>query len=127
MDGKSGHIQVTRVTFDPRVVHYKSLLKLYWRNIDPTSINRQFNDIGPQYKTVLFYESNVQRMAAIESKKQLIKSQKFNSPIVTEIREAREFYEAEAVHQNYFRKNPIKYKYYHISSGRLRSLQQIWQ
>ena len=127
MDGKNGHVQVTRVTFDPRVVHYKSLLKLYWRNIDPTSINRQFNDIGSQYRTVILYTSNVQRKAAIESKKELIESQKFTSSIVTEIRSASEFHEAEPEHQNYMKKNPIKYKYYHISSGRLRSLKQIWR
>jgi len=98
----------------------------FWRNIDPTTLNRQFSDIGSQYRTGIFYHNEEQRQSAEHSKEELQKSGKFDEEIVTEITPTSTFYRAEEYHQKYYKKNPIRYKVYRISSGRDRFIKKVW-
>ncbi|HTR98165.1 MAG TPA: peptide-methionine (S)-S-oxide reductase MsrA [Bacteroidota bacterium] len=102
--GKTGHAEVARITFDPSVVSYESLLDLFWRAHDPTTLNRQGADVGEQYRSVIFAHDEKQRIAAEESRRRV--APQFSSPIVTKIEPLTEFYEAEDYHQDYFRNNP---------------------
>jgi methionine-S-sulfoxide reductase len=124
--GKTGHLEAVEVTYDPAKVSYARLLDVFWKNIDPTQDNGQFADIGPQYRTAIFYHNEEQRRLALESKKRLQESRKFVKPIVTEIRPAMEFYKAEDYHLDYYVKNPIRYKSYRWGSGRERFLEETW-
>jgi methionine-S-sulfoxide reductase len=124
--GKTGHLEAIEVTYDPSKVSYDQLLDVFWRNVDPTQENGQFVDIGPQYRTAIFYHNEEQRRLALESRNRLQESRKFGKPIVTEIRPATEFYSAEDYHQDYYIKNPIRYKYYRWDSGRDQFLEQTW-
>ncbi len=102
--GKTGHAEVVRIIYEPGKISYKNLLDVFWRCHDPTSVNRQGDDRGHQYRSIILYQNNVQRQAAERSKKTAAKA--FSSPIVTEIVPLKEFYPAEDHHQDYFRKNP---------------------
>lgn len=102
--GETGHAEVVQVTFDPATISYETLLEWFWKLHDPTSLNRQGNDVGTQYRSVIFYHSEEQRRAAERSKKQAAGN--FAEPIVTEITEAGPFYEAGKDHQDYYRRNP---------------------
>jgi len=103
--GTTGHAEVGRITFDPKVISYAILLEVFWTTHDPTTLNRQGNDVGTQYRSAIFYYDDVQRKAAEESKAS-VAQQIWNSPIVTEITNASDFYVAEDYHQNYFTENP---------------------
>jgi peptide-methionine (S)-S-oxide reductase len=104
--GQTGHAEVCQVFFDPKVITYEELLDVFWHTHDPTTLNRQGNDNGPQYRSVIFYHNAEQQKLAENSKKQMAISGIFNDPIVTEIREFTDFYEAEDYHQDYFKNNP---------------------
>jgi peptide-methionine (S)-S-oxide reductase len=124
--GTTGHTEAVRVVFDPRVISYEELLAIFWRNVDPTVADRQFCDVGEQYRAGIFYHDEEQREAAEKSRAVLEQTKPFTNPIVTEITAATAFYPAEAYHQNYFKKNPIRYSYYRKSCGRDRRLEELW-
>ena len=124
--GTTGHAEAVQVVYDPHQVSYKKLLEIFWYNIDPTALNRQFVDEGTQYRTAIFYYNEEQKRLAEESKKQLVASGRFNKPIVTEIVPATTFYPAEDYHQDYYKKNPMGYKMYHDNSGRDEFLDKAW-
>lgn len=102
--GETGHAEVVQITFDPSKVSYEKLLEVFWEAHDPTTLNRQGEDVGTQYRSVIFYHDEKQKAAAEKSKKEAQK--KFNDPIVTEIQPLAQFYRAENYHQDYFRNNP---------------------
>jgi peptide methionine sulfoxide reductase msrA/msrB len=124
--GETGHAEAVQVTFDPSQVTYQDLLDIFWRNIDPTTEDAQFADQGTQYRTAIFYHSEEQKKLAEASKVKLATSGKFKSPIVTEIVPATTFYRAEEYHQDYFKKQPFRYKNYSIGSGRAGFLKKTW-
>ena len=124
--GGTGHMEAVRVHFDPARVSYEELLRHFWRHVDPTDPGGQFVDRGDQYVSAIFYHDENQREAAERSKKELEASGKFSRPVVTEIREASEFYEAEEYHQDYSRTCPLQYRSYRSGSGRDRFIEQVW-
>lgn len=125
--GSAGHVEAVEILYDPAQVSYSELLDVFWKNIDPTSPNGQFVDVGPQYRTIIFYHNEEQKRLAEESKARLEKSGRFDKPIVTEIKPAAVFYKAEEYHQKYYQKNPVRYKYYRYSSGRDQYLAAHWR
>jgi len=124
--GRKGHIEAIEITYDPLVISYSKLLDVFWRQIDPTDAGGQFVDRGPQYRSAIFYENDEQKRLAERSKEELEKSGKFAKPILTELIKATTFYKAEDYHQDYSKKNPIRYKYYRFNSGRDQYLKKIW-
>ncbi len=124
--GRTGHVEVVRVVYDPARITYSQLLDVFWRNIDPLTPNRQFCDAGAQYRSAIFYENAEQRRLAEASKAELGQSGRFRQPIVTEVVAASRFYPAEEYHQDYYRKNPLRYRYYKHSCGRAQRLQELW-
>jgi methionine-S-sulfoxide reductase len=124
--GRTGHMEAVRVTFDPAIVGYAQLLDVFWRQIDPTQGDGQFADIGPQYRSAIFWHDEKQRRLAERSRELVAHSGIFDGPIATEILPAGEFWPAEPLHQNYWRKRPMRYKLYRSGSGRDRFLQSIW-
>ncbi|GBC63849.1 peptide-methionine (S)-S-oxide reductase [Desulfonema ishimotonii] len=125
--GKTRHAEAVEVIYDPDRISYAELLDIFWRNIDPTSPNRQFADAGPQYRTAIFYHDETQKQQAGASADALRKSGKYgDSPIVTEIVPATPFYRAEEYHQKYYQKNPFRYKLYRRGSGRDQYLKGVW-
>lgn len=124
--GTTGHAEAVEVHYDPSQITYAELLDVFWRNIDPTTKDRQFVDSGSQYRTAIFYHSEEQRKLAEESKKRLGASGRFNKPIVTEIVPAGTFYPAEEYHQDYYKKSAARYKFYRFNSGRDQFLERIW-
>jgi peptide-methionine (S)-S-oxide reductase len=124
--GRTGHTEAVQIVYDPSKFEYEKLLDIFWHNVDPTVINRQFCDTGSQYRTGVFYHSEEQRMLARKSKETLEKTKPFRGSIVTEITRAQEFYPAEEYHQHYYKKNPIRYKYYRNGCGRDRRLRELW-
>lgn len=123
---RTGHAEAVRVVFDPSKIRYETLLQKYWRSIDPTTRDRQFCDAGSPYRTAIFTHDAAQAAAAQASLAALEKSKPFKEPIVTTIEPAGPFYEAEAYHQGYYLKNPVRYRYYRLSCGRDARLQQLW-
>jgi peptide-methionine (S)-S-oxide reductase len=124
--GSTGHAEAVEVVYDPSAVSYRKLLEVYWRNIDPTVKDRQFCDVGTQYRTAIFYHDGEQRRLAEESLSELAKSKPFKEKIVTQIVPASEFYPAEEYHQDYYKKNPLRYQYYRAGCGRDARLKQVW-
>ena len=124
--GATGHAEAVQVLYDPKKVTYEKLLDVFWRNIDPTVTDRQFCDVGNQYRTAIFVHNDAQRAAAEASKAALEKSKPFKEPIVTPIVAATEFWPAEEYHQNYYVKNPVRYSYYRTGCGRDARLKQLW-
>jgi peptide methionine sulfoxide reductase msrA/msrB len=124
--GSTGHVEAVQVYYDPSKVTYAELLDYFWRHIDPTDSGGQFVDRGSQYRSVIFYHDEEQRRLAEKSKEDLSQSGKFDKPIVTEILEFTKFYPAEEYHQDYYKKNPIRYKYYRFASGRDQFLKKVW-
>jgi len=124
--GVTGHIESVMVIYDPKKVSYEQLLDVFWRHVDPTDAGGQFVDRGSQYRSAIFYQDDEQRRLAEASKAELAKSGRFDKPIVTEIVKLGEFYPAEAYHQDYYKKNPLRYKYYRYGSGRDQYLEQVW-
>ena len=124
--GTTGHIEAVQVYYDPAKVTYEELLDYFWRHIDPTDPGGQFVDRGSQYRSVIFYHDEEQKGLAKKSKEALEKSGRFNKPVVTEIIKFTKFYEAEEYHQDYYKKNPLRYKYYRHASGRDQFLTKVW-
>jgi len=124
--GGTGHAESVQVVYDPAKVTYEKLLNVFWHNIDPTTRDRQFCDSGNQYRSAIFYHNEEQHRLALQSKAQLEKPKLFKGPVVTEIVQATEFYPAEEYHQHYYRKNPIRYKFYRTSCGRDQRLRELW-
>jgi len=123
-EGSTGHVEVVQVRYDPSKVTYGRLLEVFWRNIDPLTPNRQFCDEGSQYRSAIFFHDAGQRRAAEASKRAL--DGRFRQAIVTEIVAATAFYPAEAYHQNYYTKNPIRYRFYRSRCGRDDRLKEVW-
>ncbi len=124
--GGTGHIEVLQVTYDPKKVTYQQLLDIYWRNIDPYDGGGQFCDRGESYTTAIFAHGGEQKMLAEASKATLATSGPFKQPIVTVVRDAGPFTPAEDYHQDYYLKNPVRYKYYRYRCGRDARLEAIW-
>ena len=123
--GATGHAEAVQVVYDPTKISYEKLLVTYWHNIDPTAHNRQFCDIGNQYRTAIFYHDKEQKRFAEESREAL-EALQFKRPIETEIVAADTFYPAEDYHQDYYLKNPVRYKFYRYQCGRDAVLERIW-
>jgi len=124
--GGTRHVEVVQVVFDPARVSYARLLEVFWRNVDPLTPNRQFCDGGDQYRSAIFHHDEAQGEAARTSKATLEQSGRFRKPIVTELVAAAPFYPAEAYHQDYYMKNPIRYKFYRGRCGRDDRLEELW-
>jgi peptide-methionine (S)-S-oxide reductase len=124
--GGTGHAEAVQVVFDPRKISYAQLLNVFWHNVDPTNAHGQFCDNGDQYRSEIFYHSEEQRRLAVESKQALEKQKPFAEPIVTRIAPATVFYPAEAYHQDYYKKNPLRYKFYRFRCGRDQRLEELW-
>ncbi len=121
-----GHLEAVEITYDPKRIAYKRLLDIFWRQIDPTDAGGQFVDRGPGYVSGIFYLSEAQKESAEKSKKEIFSRDIYNRPIVTPIMPAPPFYAAEEYHQDYYKKNPIRYAYYRNASGRDQFLETIW-
>lgn len=124
--GSTGHAEAVRIIYDPAKVSYGKLLDVFWRNIDPTVKDRQFCDVGNQYRSAIFYHTEEQRREAMESREKLEKKKIIREPLVTEITQAGPFYAAEEYHQEYYKKNPIRYRYYRTACGRDSRLRELW-
>ncbi len=124
-DGGTGHAESVQIKYDPTKISYEKLLEVYWHNIDPTVKDQQFCDHGHQYRSAIFYHNDEQKRLAEQSKQKLIDSGKFEH-VYTEIVPASTFYPAEEYHQDYYKKNPIRYKYYRYSCGRDHRLKELW-
>jgi len=123
--GTTGHAESIEILFDPQKISYQKLLEVFWRNIDPTAKDAQFCDHGSQYRSAIFYHDEEQRRLAEESKQALLDSGKFQT-VETEIVPASTFWKAEDYHQDYYLKNPIRYKIYRYGCGRDRRLKELW-
>jgi peptide methionine sulfoxide reductase msrA/msrB len=124
--GGTGHLEAVQIIYDGSKITYSELLDVFWRQIDPTDPGGQFVDRGIQYTTAIFYHNEKQKTLAEKSKEKLEKSGRFKKPITTKIIEASTFFKAEDYHQDYYKNNPIRYKYYRLHSGRDRYLNKIW-
>lgn len=124
--GKTGHVESVEVIYDPSKITYTDLLNVFWRHVNPTDSGGQFVDRGSQYRSVIFYTNDMERKQAEESKRKLSASGKFSEPVVTDILPVTTFYPAEEYHQNYYKKNPIRYHYYRSRSGRDQFLKKTW-
>jgi peptide-methionine (S)-S-oxide reductase len=122
--GTTGHTEAVEIVYDPRKVTYARLLEVFWRNIDPTTPDRQFCDVGSQYRAAIFYHDDAQRRLAEQSKQAV--AQRLRRSVVTEVLTAATFYVAEDYHQDYYKKNPIRYRFYRTGCGRDQRLEQIW-
>lgn len=123
--GSTGHTEAARISYDPTKVSYQQLLDYFWRNIDPTVKDRQFCDVGAQYRSGIFYQDEAEHRAAQASKDALQKSGRLAN-VYTEITPAGRFYPAEEYHQDYYKKNPIRYKFYRLNCGRDNRLTELW-
>lgn len=124
--GGTGHVEAVKVIYDPAKISYEELLQVFWMHIDPTDPGGQFVDRGSQYRSVIFYANEQQRRLAEASKERLAASGRFDKPIVTEILPLGPFYPAEAYHQDYYKRNPIRYRWYRYGSGRDQFLERVW-
>jgi len=124
--GSTGHTESVQITFDPAIVSYEELVDIFWKHHDPTDNEGQFADRGKQYRPAIFYHDDKQKEIVQRTKKALEESGKFDTPIVTEIIKLTEFYLAEEYHQDYYKKHPIKYKFYRRGSGRDQFLREVW-
>ena len=124
--GQTGHAEAVEIIFDPAQVTYEQLLDVFWRNVDPTVVDRQFCDVGNQYRTAIFVHDDEQMRLAEASRQALQASKPFAEPIVTPIVTASTFYPAEDYHQDYYKHNPLRYKFYKWNCGRAQRLQELW-
>jgi len=124
--GVTGHTEAIQIIFDPDKISYDELLKVFWKNIDPVAVDRQFCDSGSQYRSGIYYLNESQESAARQSLQQLENNKPFKGAIATEIVAASTFYPAEDYHQDYYQKNPLRYKYYRFSCGRDNRLDELW-
>ncbi len=125
--GMSGHLEAVRVVYDPAKITYEKLLTVFWRHVDATDPGGQFVDRGPQYRSAIFYNDAHEKKLAEASRKELAATGPFENPIATEILPLKTFYPAESYHQDYYKKNPIRYRYYRSGSGRDRFLKKVWE
>ena len=124
--GGTGHAEAVQIRYDPTKISYDELLDVFWRNIDPTTRDRQFCDRGSQYRSAIFYHDEAQRAAAERSRTELARTKPFAGEIVTEIVAVGTFYPAEEYHQDYYLKNPLRYRYYRFGCGRDAGLKELW-
>ena len=124
--GRTGHAESVEVTYDPTKVTYQKLLEAFWHNVDPVVPNAQFCDHGSQYRSAIFYSTAEEKQLAEESKRALEQSKRLPAPIVTQLVPASTFYLAEEYHQDYYKKNPLRYKYYKYGCGRAQRLEALW-
>ena len=124
--GLSGHFEAVQVRFDPTVISYARLLDIFWKHVDPTDTGGQFVDRGSQYRTAIFFHNEEQKALAEASLQALSRSGRFNKPIATKIVPMGKFYTAETGHQKYYKKNPLRYKFYRVNSGRDQFLSKVW-
>ena len=122
--GKTDHTEAVEIVYDPRKVTYAQLLEVFWRNHDPLTADAQFCDIGRQYRPAIFVHDETQRRLAEETRRAV--AQRLQRPVVTEIAAAGRFWPAEEYHQDYYKKNPIRYRFYRTYCGRDRRLEEIW-
>jgi peptide-methionine (S)-S-oxide reductase len=122
--GGTGHAESVNVVYDPAKITYQNLLDVFWHNIDPVAANRQFCDIGNQYRSAIFFHDDAQRQAAEASKQEIQK--RFKQPVATQVVAASTFWPAEGYHQHYYKKNPVRYKFYRFSCGRDQRLEALW-
>jgi len=122
--GTTGHTEALQVVYDPKKISYEKLLEVFWRNIDPLAANGQFCDLGSQYRSGIFYHDGNQQNAAEKSKNAI--QARFKQPVATEITAATVFYPAEDYHQDYYKKNPLRYKLYSHGCGRAQRLEEVW-
>ena len=123
-NGGTGHYEAVLITYDPRQVSYATLLDIFWRNIDPLDANGQFCDKGDQYRSAIFYRNEAERQLAEQTKRRLEQTKRWK--IATAILPASTFYPAETYHQDYYKKNPVRYKFYRFNCGRDYRLRQLW-
>ena len=124
--GRTGHVEVVQVEFDPEIIGYEELLDTYWVNVDPLTDNRQFCDSGKSYRPVIFTHSVRQRELARASKQAVIDSGRFDRPVIVPIEDAKAFWPAEGYHQDYYQKSSVSYKYYRWRCGRDQRLEALW-
>ncbi|MBT7953339.1 MAG: peptide-methionine (S)-S-oxide reductase MsrA [Gammaproteobacteria bacterium] len=124
--GRTGHTEALQIVYDTSRISFSELLEIFWRNVDPTTDKRQFCDKGNQYRPMIFYHDEEQRKAAIASKDVIISKKTFSETIKVEIDMASTFYAAEERHQDYYKKNPIRYNYYRRACGRDKRLKELW-
>ncbi|MDD5267193.1 MAG: peptide-methionine (R)-S-oxide reductase MsrB [Methylococcales bacterium] len=124
--GSTGHVESVQVYYDPKLISYEALLDAFWRMINPTDNEGQFVDRGNQYRPLIFYHTDEQKEQAERSRQLLNESKRYKAPVNTEIRKFESFYPAEEYHQDYYKKNPIRYKYYRFRSGRDQYLEKTW-
>ncbi len=124
--GRTGHAESVEVVYDPAKVSYQKLLDAFWRNVDPITPNAQFCDHGNQYRSAIFFQTDEEKRASDTSKQAIEQSKRFNEPIVTQIVMASQFYPAEEYHQDFYKKNPIRYKFYKYNCGRAQRLEELW-
>jgi peptide-methionine (S)-S-oxide reductase len=124
--GRTGHAESVEVVYDPAKVSYQKLLDAFWHNVDPVTPNAQFCDHGSQYRSAVFFQTDEEKRAADASRQALEQSNRFKEPIVTQIVMASQFYPAEEYHQDYYKKNPVRYKFYKYNCGRAKRLEALW-
>ncbi len=122
--GTTGHAEAVKVVYDPDKVDYPSLLEVFWHNIDPLAVDRQFCDVGDQYRSGIYYVNERQQALAEASRERI--ANMFDEPVATEIEPAGVFYPAERYHQDYYEKNPVRYRFYRFGCGRDRRLEELW-
>jgi peptide methionine sulfoxide reductase msrA/msrB len=127
MSGLSGHLEAVQIRFDPVIISYAKLLEIFWKHVDPTDASGQFVDRGAQYRTAIFFHDDKQKAAAESSRLALSRSGRFVKPIATQILPLKTFFPAEDNHQQYYKKNPLHYKFYRANSGRDQFLRKVWQ
>lgn len=125
--GTTGHYEALAVEYDPQIVSYEKLLDVFWKNIDPFDARGQFCDKGPQYRAAIFYMNDEEKQLAEKSLQQLQERVGNGNRVVTEILPAKKFFDAEDYHQDYYKKNPIRYKYYRYGCGRDKRLKEVNQ
>ena len=125
-EGGTGHREAVQIRYDPEQVSYERLLHIFWRSVDPTDGGGQFCDRGESYQTAIFAGNEEERRLADASKEALEQSTVLDAPVVTPIEPAGEFYPAEDYHQDYYTKNPVRYRFYRFSCGRDSRVQQVW-
>ena len=122
--GGTGHVEAVQIVYDPAKIRYEKLLDVFWRNVDPLDDGGQFCDRGSTYRSEIFYHGEEQKRLAEQSKNSVEKQLKH--PVVTEIRPAATFYAAEDYHQDYYKKNPLRYKFYRYNCGRDQRIEKLW-
>ena len=124
--GNSGHIEVVEVTYNPDIIDQSKILDYFWHHIDPTRNDGQFCDKGPQYRPAIFYKNEIQKRAILKSAAHIEKVKTFKEPLKVEFIQASTFYPAEDYHQDYYKKSPLRYKYYRFSCGRDARVEELW-